>query len=261
MKKTVKVFSLALAIITLMISICSCGAIKTFFMREEERADFLFAEAEKQFDPDKNHCTFYITVNVDYDGRKYSRDLVYSEYYDGKDSKNVKYKLIQQTNEIDGVATSYIYTNGNLYISSIEGSFVADFDNFEQASYYIPFHKVYYDTVSYAFLSCPVIDNGEYKIFLTHTSTESKANMYKYLYWAIPSSIYNKMYACQFVDEYTFDKKFRMTEYKTSVDLKPINSSEKGSVTVSFRQVYHYEDFTISPPKDADKYGHLVDPI
>lgn len=261
MKKTVKVFSLALAIIMLMISICSCGAIKTLFMREDERAEFLMTEANKQFDPDKNHCTYYITVSVNYGGIEYTKNLVYDEYYDGKDLQNIKYKMTQQTNELDGFPTTYTFANGTLYISYEKEKRQAKFNNYEQASYYIPFYKVYYNIQSYAYVMCPQRDKGIYTVKYVHTTSESKANMYQYLRWAIPEHIHSKMYACQFVDEYTFDKKYCLTQYKTHIDLKPINSSEKGYVSIDFRQVYHYEDFTIAPPKDAESYEPLIDPI
>ena len=261
MKKLLGIISLAMSVILTSISICSCAAMKTHWMKEDERARFLAEESDKQIDRDKFHCTYYITVSVDYKGEKYTKRLEYTEYYDAKNSENVKYKMVQKVNELEGVASSYTYVNGTLYISSGNDKIQGFFDNLDQAYYHIPFYNIYYNIQSYAYVTCPQISDGKYVAKYTHTSSEAKANMYSYLYWAVPERIYTEMYACQFVDEFTYNKDYRLTQYKTHIDLKPRNAADKGYVSIDFKQILHYNDFSITEPKDADEYRSLIDPI
>lgn len=257
MKITFKTLAFTVAVILTLICICSCGALKTLPMTEEERCDFLLTEAEKQLDPDKSHYSFDVTVSVDYGKDKYQKKLKFDEYYDATDKSNVKFRLEQSVNELEGITSDHIYIGGVYYQTSEAQKRCFEADSLDAITYFLPLYKVYYDVTGYGFLSCPQPENGKYTVKFTHTSTESKANMYDYLYWAVPEQLYSELYPSQFVDEYTFDTNYRLLQYKTHVDLYPIDSSQDGLISVDFLQTYHYDDFTITAPENTDEFVTL----
>ena len=176
MKKIIKVISLLL-IFTALIPLCSCSYINTSMMTVTERADFLIAESNKQWNLKKQHISYDITINVDYGGKKYTQNIKFHYYFNSEDPQNTKIRVDQSVNELEGCVTDYTYVGGICYITSEDSKQKFEAESANTASYFIPYYPIYYRVGGAAYVDCPLRDNGQYTLKLTHNSTSSRANM------------------------------------------------------------------------------------
>lgn len=246
-------------LISLLLIMCtlltSCGTVLNS-LPESDRVRILFNNADKHIFEDRYHYSYEISVTIREAGEEYTANVAFEEIYDGRDPENEKLYYKESINEIAGSLQEICYTDGQMYMSTEGDRICVPIESFDLAVQYVPYYDIYYETTTMVTVRCPKPEKGKpYTVTQIYNySDKTKLEVYNYLWWAVPSYMYEQMKVKSFVDSYTFDKKNRISQYEADIELTSTLADNADSASIKLIRYSYYDDYEVHAPEDAEEY-------
>ncbi len=250
------IISLLFALLT---SLCSCQIDKTVFMSEDERAEYLITQSQKHLDPNKQHASYDISIRISNSDRTDIYTIQFEDYYDESDENNIKYFKKEIRNDITGYAESFTHVDNFMYISSDQGNIRAKMSDTNEFRSYLAHYSVSLDQNLLVYVKCPKMSNGIYTLTQDSAMPGELEKMYSDIAWIIPSSLYNKLCIKSYRDVNQFDSNGRLLSTTVYIQIHDPSAILDDQIIFSQKKTYHYDDFEITAPDNANSYHLLND--
>ena len=255
LKNTIIIFLL----FALLSSLCSCQIDTTIFMSEDQRAEYLTTQSNKYFDPYKQHASYDISVRIS-DGSQTDVYVVqFEDYYDTSDESNIKYFKKETRNDIAGYAESFTHTDNFMYISSDQGNIRVKMSDTNEFYSYLSLYSVPVNQSFFVYIKCPKMSNGEYIMTQDAATPDRLTGIYNDVAWAIPSHLYDKLCIKSYRDVNQFDSSGRLLSTTVYIQIHDPSTLLNDQIIITQKKTYHYEDFEITAPDNANSYHLLND--
>lgn len=263
MKKLISISAKLLSaflLAALIFSVCSCGqADVTGLMNEGQRADWLRDTSDKLFNEQKYHLDYEIILTY-FDGNEtFTYNVVYEELYDETDPSDIKFIRRESKNDFYGVGKEATYIGGYMYLTSGDTKIRTRMESADEAFSYLGFYSVYSEDDVPIELSCPPMKDGKYVLTQTVTNPNQMKELYDNLFWAVPEEVYGMLKIDSYKDETVYDSSGRFLETRYWIEICDPDFKVPNTVSISYKEAAHYDDFEITVPKQLQDYHFIND--